>query len=69
MAELTQREVCELKSLLEVESVYFRKFEQYGAEAQEAAVQKLCRHLADRTRQHFRALIEAAGESGGSQLH
>ncbi len=59
MSEITRKELGVVEELLHFEEALAEKFAHYAAEASESATQKLCEQLADRSREHFSALIDA----------
>jgi len=62
--QVTRKELGMVEELLRFEQAMAEKFALYAREAGESATRKLCEQLADRSREHFHALIEALeGES------
>lgn len=59
MSEITRKELGVVEELLRFEEALAEKFAHYAAEAGEDATQKLCEQLADRSREHYSALIDA----------
>lgn len=58
MSEITHKELGFLEELLRFEEALAEKFSLYAREAGEDATRKLCEQLADRSREHYRALVE-----------
>lgn len=64
MAQLTQRELDALETLLRYEQSLYEKFHHYAEHAGESATRKLCKQLGDRSREHVSALIGALKQPG-----
>lgn len=58
MSQITTKELACLEELLATEAAEYEKFSLYAAQAGESAVRKLCEQLADRSREHFKALTD-----------
>lgn len=67
VSRLSESELKALQSCINLEASLYDKFEQYAESCSEEHIRKLCRQLADRSRQHLTALAgEIAGEHGAS---
>ncbi|HEX6971127.1 MAG TPA: hypothetical protein VF234_02780 [Limnochordia bacterium] len=58
MSQITAKELACLEELLYTEQSQYEKFCAYAALAADSAVQKLAEQLADRSREHFQALVD-----------
>lgn len=67
MSQVTQKELESLQTLIGIEASLYEKFNHYASSCSEEHVTKLCRQLADRSRQHLTALVDAV-ENSQTQL-
>lgn len=58
MSQITQKELGVIEGLLRYEEALYEKFLHYAENADEQATSKLCKQLADRSREHFGALVD-----------
>jgi hypothetical protein len=65
MAQITARELYWLGKVLSYEEACYEKFSHYAREADDTATQKLCAQLADRSREHYTALLGQFDASTG----
>lgn len=65
MPGLTRTELEALRTLIEHEAALHQKFASYAASCEEEHVTKLCRRLAERSREHLTALADAVRSAGG----
>ena len=63
MGQVTRAELASLKGLLELEEALYAKFSHYAEVCAEEHVTKLCRQLADRSREHISALVAAVDDA------
>lgn len=57
MNRITSTELERVEGLLRLEHSLYEKFCLYAETAKEQATQKLCKQLADRSREHFETLL------------
>lgn len=69
MTQITRTELEVIEGLLRLEHSIYEKFSLYAEIAKEGSTQKLCKQLADRSREHFEALIGCLEPEADSPLH
>lgn len=69
MSQITRTELELIEGLLRLEHALYEKFSLYAEVAKEGSTQKLCKQLADRSREHFEALLGSLQPEADSPLH
>lgn len=69
MSRITLTELEMVEGLLRLEHSLYEKFCLYAEIAGEEATQKLCKQLADRSREHFEALTGCLELEAGQGVH
>lgn len=59
MSQVTRKELDTFGALVSLEAAMHEKFAHYANACSEEHVRKLCQQLADRSRQHLTALVDA----------
>lgn len=65
---VTTKELASVETLVSLEAALYEKFSHYASSCSEEHVTKLCRQLADRSRQHLTALIDVV-EASDTHVH
>jgi len=58
VSEITEKELGVLEELLRYEEALYEKFHHFAQHAGESATRKLCLQLGDRSREHYKALVD-----------